>query len=341
MTNQFTNFESTLDRVDRLQNQRRQNSQKVIQLGIPFFDACFRGISAQDVVLLGAGSGVGKSEAASHISFFNAKRGKRVLHLALEAEENEVEMRQAYKVFASCFFADPFRERRHISYTDFYFGRLEDLVDNYQTQIRAEFESAKTLLTRYVRKDYQMRDFVLDVENADNVDLIVLDHLHFIDFSGTNENQEFKNALKTIREVVLTKNIPVLLVSQLRKDTGLGGQSAMPDIADFHGSSDIFKIATKGIMLASGKNVCKLNNDPATRRPTLMRAVKNRIDGSVKVYTGLMTYDTTRNAYEDDFHVGELVWKKDEITNLRVERFEPIPTADLPHWATLDPYKKE
>lgn len=333
MSENFTSFSSSEENSKKLKAQRIKNGEKVIFLGIPFLDAAFRGVTRTDVVLLGAGSGAGKSEVVFHIAFYNASIGKKVLVLSLEAEDLEVEQRQMYKIFARKYFDDAFKVQDvYMNYTDFYFGRLEHIYEKYEKETLAEFEKFKTNYTRYTRKSYTLSDFALDVENASDADLIILDHLHYIDLNNDNENKAFKEALMKIRNTVLKHEIPVILVSQLRKDSASSSPytSVMPDISDFHGSSDIFKIATKGIMFASGVGVVD-SSDTAYRRPTLVKAVKNRIDGSVKIYTGCMAYNFKTNSYEDDFLVGSLVWEKDPLTNQRVEKFK-IET-DLPRWA--------
>lgn len=333
MSFDFTNHKSFSDNYSSLEEIRAKNGSRAISLGIPFVDAAFRGMSRTDLCSLSGGTGVGKSEAGSHIAFHNAKLGKRVLYLALEAENKEFELRQLYKLFARRFFSDTNRPPVYISYTDFYFGRLENVFDRYAAECEEEFRQIKTFYTRYSKEHYTLQNLALDIENAKDFDLVVLDHLHFLYMENTNENQAFKEALMNIRSLVIEKEIPVILIAQLRKEaSGPILKSVMPDISDIHGSSDIAKIITKAITLAPAGEVVGMRPGHAHIRPTLVRISKNRIDGSSRVYTGLMSYDTRTNSYDNDFVVGRLEWKKEEGKSGRVERFTPLDPDDQPEW---------
>lgn len=328
-TERFDNFTNFSEDFDSLEAATLENGKDLLSFGIPFLDDSLRGIAKTDLILLGAGSGAGKSEAAFHIAFHNAKAGKKVLLFALEAEKKEVELRQLYKFLAKEYFADHQRERGTLNYPDFYYGKCWHLVSKYKEKAREQFGLIKNLYIRYSQGGYTMDQFAIDVSSAKDTNLIVLDHLHYLELGDEVENKAFKKAVQKIRDTVLHHKIPVILVSQLRKESSnFRNTSAMPDLSDFHGSSDIFKVATKGIMLASGDKVIQGNGDERLR-PTLIKAVKNRLDGSVKVYTGAMNYDFRTNSYAENYTVGKLVWGKDEETKQQVEKFVQEPV----YWA--------
>lgn len=328
--NEFDNFKNFSENFNSLKQKTIENGEGLLSFGIPFLDKALRGIGKTDVVLLGAGSGAGKSEAAFHIAFHNASLGKKVLLFALEAEKEEVELRQLYKFLSKEYYSDQYRVPGGLNYPDFYYGKCWDMVDRYMKTASEKFNSIKNLFIRYSDEGYTLEKFAVDVHSYKDADLIVLDHLHYLELGDEPENKAFKKAVQKIRQTVLDYSIPVILVSQLRKESsGNRYTSAMPDLSDFHGSSDIFKVATKGIMLASGEGVVE-SDGSSSLRPTLVKAVKNRLDGSVKVYVGAMNYDFRTNAYSDKFQVGKLIWTQDPITKQRVERFE----KHEPYWAT-------
>lgn len=331
--NDFINFKSVSQDADILKEATLKNGTGLINLGISYFDDAFRGITKTDIVLLGAGSGAGKSEAAFHIAFHNANIGKKVLLFALEAEKKEVELRQLYKIISKMFFDDRDKKvGKFINYTDFYYGRLWDSLDKYYSDAVKELKKSSNLFIRYSPTDFTLDDFIIEIESNDDADLIVLDHFHYLALGDEPENTAFKKAIKKIREVVLEKEIPIILVAQLRKDYIGANGSIMPDLADFHGSSDLYKIATKGIMFASGEKVTDQTSDAVYRRPTIMKAVKNRIDGSVKTAVGLMAYDYRTNSYDDKYLIGKLEWVKDENTKRNKEQF--VSDVDIPRWAS-------
>jgi replicative DNA helicase len=326
---EFDNFINFSENFDSLESTTIENGKGLLSFGIPFLDDALRGISKTDVILLGAGSGAGKSEAAFHIAFHNASLGKKVLLFALEAEKKEVELRQLYKFLSKEYYSDPYRVPGRINYPDFYYGKCWEQLGRYKEKAREKFKSITNLFIRYSEEGYTLEKFAVDVHSYKDADLIVLDHLHYLELGDESENKAFKKAVQAIRKTVLDYNIPVILVSQLRKESsGNRYTSAMPDISDFHGSSDIFKVATKGIMLASGENVIE-ENHLENIRPTLIKAVKNRLDGSVKVYVGAMNYDFRTNSYSNSYAAGKLIWSLDEKTKQRVERF----VQHEPYWA--------
>ena len=321
-TNEFSNFINFSENFDALQDATLKNGEGLLSFGIPFLDDSLRGIAKTDLILLGASSGAGKSEAAFHIAFHNARLGKKVLLFALEAEKKEVELRQLYKFLAREYFSDPQRAQGRLNYSDFYYGKCWDLVGKYMPKAKEQFNTIQNLFIRYSDEGYTLDKFAIDVQSFADADLIVLDHLHYLELGDEVENKAFKKALQRIRQTVLDYEIPVILISQLRKEANNNRQqSAMPDLADFHGSSDIYKVATKAIMLAPGDKVIDYHSDEFLR-PTLIKAVKCRLDGSVKAYTGAMNYDFKTNSYKDSYIVGKLVWGPDEVTNKQVEKFE-------------------
>lgn len=326
---QFDNYTNFAESVDSLKDRTIENGENVLEFGMKFLDKALRGIIKTDLILLGAGSGAGKSEAVFHIALHNAKKGKRVLLFALEAERDEVQIRQYYKLLAKRYFNDPFRIEGYVNYPDFYLGRCWPFLERYRSEVDAEMKKITNLEIRYSNSGYTLQNFAIDVESANNPDLIIVDHLHFFELGDEPENKAYKKAIQQIRDTVLEKKIPVILVSQLRKDSSAKFNSIIPTLADFHGSSDIFKVATKGIMFSSAEDL--ISPKDQNSRPTLVKAVKNRIDGSVKMYVGAMSYNFQTNTYNDDFFLGRLVWEKDLNTNRIVEKFKL--ENDLPRWA--------
>ena len=328
---EFSNYTDFTADANVIRQVSIENGKGLLSFGIPFLDDSLRGISKTDLILLGAGSGGGKSELAFHIASHNASIGKKVLLFALEAERHEVGMRKMYKLLTKRFFADPDRDKSaYINYPDFYHGKLWKYLDKYLEDAQEEIALSASLRIRYSEHDYTLEKFAIDVESESDADLIVLDHLHYLELGDEPENKAFKKAIKKLRDTVLSYKIPIILVSQLRKEnTNDRWGSVIPSLSDFHGSSDIFKVATKGIMIADGSEV--VANEDLSRRPTLIRTVKSRIDGSIKQFIGCMGYDFKTNSYDMKYIVGKLQFEKDEVAKRQVEVFRKLP--ENPRWA--------
>ena len=90
------NFVSAAERVTNERPERAELVGRQLSYGIQFLDDILRGILPHDLILLGASTGAGKTEAAKQIAMHNALLGKRVHYFALEAEPKEIERRVKY-----------------------------------------------------------------------------------------------------------------------------------------------------------------------------------------------------------------------------------------------------
>jgi hypothetical protein len=96
----------------------------------------------------------------------------------------------------------------------------------------------------------------------------------------------------------------------------------MPDIDDFHGSSDITKIATKAVMLAPSP---RKDGQPMYLAGTFMSVEKDRMDG-LKPYIATMCFDRRRNCYEGG--AGSY-----QLCRLEKGEVKPLTFAEMPQWA--------
>lgn len=306
----------------RLANDRANREvlgSKLLAYGVPFLDDLVGGILPHDVILLGADSGVGKTQLAMSIAA-NAARAKKRVHLfALEAEPNEIERRILYRVL--------YRMAREANldmprYFDWYIGRTSPELRRleYVAAERARVELA-TLRTYYKQGDFDLKDIERLFRGIrDQTDLIILDHFHYLDMeSGKNENQAAKDALKAIRATALEIGKPVILVAHLRKrDRSI--KQLMPGLEDFHGSSDITKIATQSIMIARApRNENDTRTGPISR--TLIHVPKERRSGATGL-VGLLEFDMAAGDYRAGYQLGLA----------RGDKWAPIE-GDVPRWA--------
>jgi replicative DNA helicase len=319
-------FERFSARVASERTQRLENAKDVLPFGVKFLDAALGGIVKSDVVLIGAKTGIGKTELSRYIAMYNAARGKRVHFLALEAEINEIEQRTKYTVLADMVYRDKSidpMQRLQLNYMDWYLGRLDDLTKRHEQAVdKILAEQLTTLHTLYRVRDFTVNELERKFDEiAQETDLVVIDHLHYIDTPDPNENRGYKVIIKRVRDLALNLGKPVIVVAHLRK-SDRARPTLVPETDDFHGTSDVPKMATKAIMLA-----------PARDRPsgarhiwnTYIAPVKCRIEGSRTRYVAVVPFDATTNSYQDSFVLGQMVKGGTE--------FEPLPDEQLPAWA--------
>jgi len=317
-------FRPSSDRILGEREQRLARAKTAVSFGIPFLDKAFGGILANDVVLIGAKSGVGKTELSTLIAFHNVvEKGRRVHYFALEAEENEIELRMKFKIICKLVRESrpPFETLERLSYQDWQHGLIEDITSRFDAAAEDRLRGAfKTLHTFYRGRDFDTSELErLFMAIQDQTDLIVLDHLHYIDLNDDNENRAMRATVKKLRDLALDTNKPCIIVAHTRKSDSRS-KALIPTLEDFSGSKDIGNIATKAIMLA-----------PAYDQPsehdylwnTYLALPKNRMEGARSRYVGLLAYDIRSGMYSTDFEVGRM--------GRGGEVFERV--KKLPRWA--------
>ncbi len=297
---------------------RLKDRSNILQYGVSFFDDTLRGISPNDLILIGARSGGGKTELAKIIAMHNARQGKRVAFFALEAEEFEIERRMKFNTLAKLWrAANPGAPRGIANYADWRFCELQPMFAPYEDEAEATFKKGyETLKTYYrCRDDFGLTELEQNIlEVYKNTDLFVLDHLHYLDLGdGENENRSMKNFMQKLRFLTTSLHKPVIAIAHLKKGASA---NVVPEMDDYMGSSDISKICTTAIMLAPAHGIVA-TNEAATGNGTFMRIVKFRLDGSRTYNVGLGFFDNETGTYKPDYALGRLNYAETKWTCLK------------------------
>lgn len=304
--------------------ERFATAEGILPTGVPFLDDAMGGLTRNSLMLVGAYTGTGKTQLVAHIAHNVAGAGKRVHFFALEAEPMEIQRRMKYRIV---------RDMAHsagihgMNYVDWAQGRFEEKLGAIENQASDYLTKCYSTLFTYYRRytDFTPQWFRKQVEAIkDKTDLIIVDHLHYFDLDPhTPEHAAMKDCVKAIRDCSLITGKPVILVAHLRKKER-GVASALPELDDFHGTSDITKIATHAVVMAPGKA-----SEEDQRRglwPTYMRVAKLRLDSARTRYLGIMRFDSHAQHYSDGYQLARW-WE-------RIEDPEPLAFRDdLPGWA--------
>lgn len=281
-------------------------SKRTIPFNISFLDKAFMGISPNDLIVMAAPPGAGKTELSSYIALKAALSGKSVYFFALEADRAEIESRNIYRMAAHRYFNDPKRPYFQIDYEKFYYGTFDERFIDYIGKAAFDYlESAKTLYTVYRQdEDFTIKHYQEYIESIrGTADLIVLDHLNYFDTPGDNENRELTVIVKKMRDLVLLSGVPVLLVVHLRK-RDKRNDDLIPSIEQIHGTSNITKIATKIFTIARKEDPESLND---RELQTYIRIGKYRVFGAKTMYSAISLYNLEKNIYEKEFLLGRLI----------------------------------
>lgn len=319
-------FKTGSERLIEL-NARRLRMPKPIHYGVPFLDDVTGGIYPDCFVIVTAKTGFGKTELLSSVVQNAAQAGKKVHMFALEAFRGEIEARIKFKALANAFYlAVPKAERtRTPNYQDWMQGRQDAMLARFEPEVDEElmkfFGNFKTF---YTEESFDADTFESHMHRiGGETDLVILDHLHYMDLEGKNENVEFKKTVKQMKNVVTFHGKPVIMAAQLRKSgTDFKNQTLLPETDDIHGSSDIGKIVTHilGVAPADDQEGFRKNVFP-----TYFKLLKNRFDMSRTRFVGLCGYDIASNQYSKNYQLGKLSKSKTE--------FKVLEKEDYPQWA--------
>lgn len=303
-------------------SERMKRGAHSVPWGIRFLDEATLGIFPDDTPLLGGYTGVGKTQIAVHVAFAAAKT-MEVGYWALEERRNAVEERLIWAELVKTFF------ERHphglpgidLRYRAWLGGGLDASLGDLEHEVyeRIKFTLAN-IRTSYGGASFSVHQFVQEFEAmSPTISLGILDHSHYLELPDKDEQRGLKKAVQSIRQAVIRKQKPILLLAHLRKSSR-GDQSAIPDIDDFHGSSDLTKIATDVIIAARAETFAPKNGG----RATWFYIAKSRDAGDSQGYAGLVNYDTREGRYSDKYYLA------------RVRRFsEPefLQASQMPRWA--------
>lgn len=293
-----------------------------MSFGIDFLDEASEGILKNDLILLGARSGAGKTQFCTNVAWANVQRGKKVHYIALEAEYAEIERRIKYGIFCDLFFKKQNKGQTRLSFKNWMLGRLSVEHADIEAECSEVFsKQAQGLFTYYKTNAFDVKEFIKTVMFCSNdTDLIIVDHVHYFDFDDANENRAIKEIAMAARDLAIHQGKPMILVAHIRK-SDRNSTEKCPGLEEFHGSSDLFKIATKAITLAPGDNYTKDG-----KAETYMRIVKDRFDGSLQRHMGCLVYNVREGKYEAGYKLGSEKQKRNE-------EFVEYPQGDIPGWA--------
>lgn len=288
-----------LERAERL-----KNATLPLQFGISYLDDALGGVFKNDLILIGAYSGIGKTELVTNIAMKNAGLGKRVHFFALEAEQMEIERRIKYKMLSEMFYKTLRSKYQHIQFdfSEWYAGKLDKIIGDYEPEIEKLLLDLYPTLSTIYRDggDYTVEKFEKQfLAIQDQTDLVIIDHLHYFDSEDPNENRALRNIIKKLRDTALLIGKPIILVAHVRKRERKIKQ-LVPELEDFHGTSDIGKIATRAITIGQSK---ELSLDK-TKVVTYFKIVKNRLASNRTRFVAITNFDISNNMYDKKYLLG-------------------------------------
>lgn len=323
-------LEENADRLDT-------RVEKLCTFGLSALDDPLLCIRPNDLVVIGADSGAGKSECAVHIARHNAKQGKKVALFYLEGGHMEAMARMKWRDICHEYFTKHHGMGIPLDYQKWSVNKdVHPLIHQIEQEMYEKYKKQykENLLLYKIEQGLSLEDFLVEIldfhglvsgdgyqlKGKVNLDLIIIDHLQYFSLnSGENEIQEITKILREVKKITDTHKVPVVLISHLRKrykDRGL------PDQEDLYGSSNIAKIASCVVMVAKATGEEDYANGVY---PTYLRVVKSRVGISSNLAMKV-NFKQAIKSYDEDYSLYR-VSGKGEVAS------DPIPFGELPKWA--------
>lgn len=314
---------------------------KLCRYGIKALDDPLLAIARNELVVIGADSGTGKSSLALDIARHNVGKGKKIALFYLEGGHIEAMQRMKWQQISDLYYGTKYN---HL-FVDMDFRKWAlNHPDNkeFLTKLSSEVYKEQSKLYQNnlffypISEGFKIEELLnslvnfhklvpakfgeFEKEGIYDLDLIIIDHLQYFSLDQSdNEIAEITRIIRECKKITDHHNIPIILVSHLRKK---GKDRGLPDQEDFYGSSNIPKISTTAITIAPYQ---QKDNLAQNIYPTFFRIVKSRV-GIRPNYGILCNYNLSRREYEKEYQI----YRLDGLGNIAPE---PLGNEALPKWA--------
>lgn len=311
------------------------DSSGICTFGIKPLDDALIGMLKNDLIVIGADSGAGKSQTGLKIALHNAMAGRKVALYFIEGGAEEAIYRIQWDLICQEYY-DKNHTGVDMDYRKWRMNMLKSpLLDKIQHDVKIKlgqiigsnlkiykFDNTFTMddlndsLGELLKPQGDPKDLL---NYKYDVDLIIIDHLqYFTLLDEKNELSETSAILKKLNDVTHHYQIPVVLISHLRKKDKNRG---LPSQEDFYGTSNVVKIASVAITMQGGSQV---RGKPYIY-PTFFRFVKSRT--KINPNLGMVVdFDLIDSKYAENYDVFILVND--------VPKDGPLLNHELPRWAT-------
>lgn len=239
--------------LDFYENIHLDQEMPAIKTGYKPLDAIIKGFNTDELIILGARTGVGKTSFALNLVANAIKDGKKVLFVDLENKLRE-NSKRLVKIFGG--------DYTNFNTKDFKFpDQCPDLI----------YVSSTGLKLNDIRKIFE----------AVNPDFIIIDHLSRIIPENNHKEQynklvEVSSGLRNLSEAIL--GVPILILCQVNRGVMNRG-SLKPTKADLKGCGDIEENADK-ILLLHREGYCTYNSPDIEPIEVIIDKNKSGKDGT-------------------------------------------------------------
>lgn len=302
---------------------------KLCEYGVKALDDALFKIGPNELVVIGAETGHGKSDLGLSIARHNVKKDRSVGIYYLEGGYDEAIKRIKWREITKRYYDEYSYLKVDIDFKRWVYNNIKhSIIEEIESQVYNDYQKYKDKLFFYnAGKDFTVEKFIGSLnEFAEplstnlGLDLLIIDHLQYFSLTNVeNEIAEITRIIRTVKELTEYYNVPVILISHLRKR---GRKAFLPTHEDFYGSGNIAKISTTAIMISPAVDRKNLSSDTY---PTYLRVVKSRT-GVRPNYAILVDYNLNTRTYEDSYEIYRINQYNEVLES-------PLLKEELPKWA--------
>ena len=222
--------EATIDLEKKYNNQ----SDYSLYTGLYDLDDMTCGLHNQELTIIGARPGVGKTTLALQLAENIAKKGKNVLFLSLEMSDTQI----IQKMIARIGNVQSYRMRR---------GTLEDSDWERIANTAGELSKLKFNTNSNIRNIQELEVLARKLKNKDKLDLLIIDYIQLLRNKEkfSSREQEVADISRRLKLLSLELDIPIIALCQLNRNAS----NSEPGLADLRESGSLEQDADNIIFL--------------------------------------------------------------------------------------------
>ena len=212
--------EATIDLEKKYNNQ----SDYSLYTGLYDLDDMTCGLHNQELTIIGARPGVGKTTLALQLAENIAKKGKNVLFLSLEMSDTQI----IQKMIARIGNVQSYRMRR---------GTLEDSDWERIANTAEELSKLKFNTNSNIRNIQELEVLARKLKNKDKLDLLIIDYIQLLRNKEkfSSREQEVADISRRLKLLSLELDIPIIALCQLNRNAS----NSEPGLADLRESGSL------------------------------------------------------------------------------------------------------
>ena len=229
-----TFLQQVVDVTAQIEQNTLKGTDYSLYTGITDLDNIMCGLHRQELTIIGARPGVGKTTLALQIAEYIAKKGIETAFISLEMSEYQIIQKMLMK-------------KTRVNSYKMRLGTLEEQDLEKISFASAEIAELPIHLITNARTIQHIENIARKLKNKNNLGLLVIDYIQLIKNKGkfNNREQEVADITRTLKLLSLELDIPIIGLCQLNRNAS----KAEPTLADLRESGSIEQDADNVLFL--------------------------------------------------------------------------------------------